>query len=461
MSIDRSLLTDPIPRLVRSITIPASIGYFFNTMYNVVDTWFAGLISTDAQAALGLSFPVFFVVIAVASGLSTGVSALIANAIGSGQKQTANRLATQSITFTLLASAVISVMGVLLAEPVFRWIGAAPEPARLATTYITIVFSGSVFFNVSHVLNSFLLARGDTHTYRNVLIAGVLLNIVFDPWFIYGGLGLPAMGFKGIAISTILIQALGCFYLYYRVHTRSAMDRLSRQSMRLTRESAMEILHQSGPAMLNMMTVGLGILILTYFVNVYGTESVAAYGIATRIEQIILLPAIGLNLAVLSVVGQNNGARQFDRVRECVRIALRFGLYVLVPGFLLMVIWPEYAMAFFTRDLDVIRIGAEYLRVAGFLIYAYVMLFTLTAVLQAIKQPMYAIWMGLYRQLFAPLVIIFLLSRYTELGVWSVWVSVACTTWSAALFTLWYTHHTMKRTFLAASVAKPESSIIL
>jgi len=445
MTHDRSLLTDPIPRLVRSITIPASIGYFFNTMYNVVDTWYAGLISTDALAALGLSFPVFFVVIAVASGLSTGISALIANAIGSDQHDEANKLATQSITFTLLASALISIAGVMLAEPVFRWIGAAPEPARLATIYMTIVFSGSIFFNLSHVLNSFLLARGDTHTYRNVLIAGVILNAGLDPWFIYGGFGLPAMGFKGIAISTIIIQALGCIYLFYRVRSHGAMDPLSRHSLRLPGKAALEILRQSGPAMLNMMTVGLGILILTYFVNIYGTEAVAAYGIATRIEQIILLPAIGLNMAVLSVVGQNNGARQFDRVRESVRVALRFGLYVLVPGFLLMVIWPASAMSFFTRDPDVIRIGAEYLRVAGFLIYAYVLLFTLTAVLQAIKLPMYAIWMGLYRQLFAPLLIIFLLSRYTDLGLWGVWTSVSITTWSAAVFTWWYTRKTLRR----------------
>jgi putative MATE family efflux protein len=439
------MLTDPIPHLVRAITLPASIGYFFNTMFNVVDTWFAGRISTDALAALGLSFPVFFVVIAVASGLATGISSLLANTIGSGQPEEANRLATQSITFTTIASLFITVIGILLADDAFRWMGAAPEPARLATQYMVVIFAGSLFFNIVHVLNAFLVARGDTHSYRNVLIIGLLLNIALDPWFIYGGWGLPAMGFIGVAYSTVLIQALSCIYLHRRVHQRSAMVPFSRSSLRLPRHVAADITMQSGPAMLNMMTIGIGILVITYFVNEHGSAAVAAYGIATRIEQIILLPAIGLNMAVLAIAGQNNGAGQIDRVRETVRVALRFGLYVLIPGFFLMIIWPHAAMSFFTRDAEVIEIGSAYLRIAGLLIYAYVLLFTLTAALQAIKRPMYAIWIGIYRQMIAPVIIIYILSRYTNLGVWSVWISVAFTTWSAALITIWYTRRVMNK----------------
>jgi len=444
MSHQRNLLTDPIPALVRSITLPASVGYLFNTMFNVVDTWFAGQISTDALAALGLSFPVFFVLIAIASGLSTGVSSLIANTLGSGQREDALRLATQSITFTLIASALLTIVGIYFTDDAFRAIGAAPEPARLATSYMVIIFAGSVFFNLTHVLNAFLVARGDTHTYRNVLVLGLLLNVALDPWFIYGGFGLPAMGFNGVAYATVLIQVFSCVYLFHCVQRRGAVAPVTCNNLALPVRAAADLLRQSGPATLNMMTIGLGILVITYFVNVHGSEAVAAYGIATRIEQIILLPAIGLNMAVLSIAGQNNGAGFFDRVRETVRVALRFGLLVLVPGFFLMVVWPEAAMRVFTGDTRVISVGSGYLRLAGFLIYAYVLLFTLTAALQAIKQPLYAIWIGIYRQVLAPLVIIYTLSHYTHLGVWSVWISVAFTTWSAALFTVWYARRQLR-----------------
>jgi len=444
MPTQQNILTDPIPRLVRSIALPASIGYFFNTMYNVVDTWFAGRLSTDALAALGLSFPVFFIVIAVSSGLATGVSALLANTIGSGKHEQARALAGQSITFTLIASATLSLMGITLSGHAFRWMGAAPEPARLAAQYMSVIFSGALFFNLGSLFNSFLVARGDTHSYRNVLIAGVFLNAILDPWFIYGGFGLPAIGFHGIALSTVLIQALGCLYLFDRARRRDALPPRSASALRLPRRAALEILRQSGPAMLNMMTIGLGILILTYFVNQHGTAAVAAYGIATRIEQIVLQPAIGLNMAVLAIAGQNNGAGQHQRVRETLVVVLRFGLYVIVPGFALLFIWPESAMRIFSSNPEVVRIGADYMQVAAFLLYAYVLLFALTSALQAIKRPMYALWIGLYRQIVAPIIIIHLLGRCTALGVWSVWTSVAITTWTAALFTVWYTRRAIK-----------------
>lgn len=439
------LLTEPVPRLVRAMAIPASIGYLFNTLYNVVDTWFAGRISTDALAALGLSFPVFFAIIAVASGLATGISSVLANHLGAGRHQEALGIAAQAVTFTLAASAVLTAAGLALAPDLFRILGATGEPARLAVQYMAILFAGAVGFNLAHALNACLVARGDTHTYRNVLMLGVALNAALNPWFIHGGAGLPAMGFSGIAVSTVLIQFISAAVLYRAARRRGALPPPAIRTFRLQRTVAAELLRQSGPAMLNMMTIGLGILVITWFVNEHGRGAVAAYGIATRIEQIILLPAIGLNLAVLAVAGQNNGAGRADRVRETVRVALRFGLLALAPGFLLLFVWPGAAMAVFTDDAEVVRIGAGYLRIAAFLIYAYVILFTLTAALQAVKQPMYALWIGLYRQLLAPVAIMYALTRHTGLGIDAVWLSVAFTTWSAALFTAWYTQRTLPR----------------
>lgn len=442
MALDRNLLEDPIPHLVRSIAIPASAGYLFNILFKVIDTWFAGQISTDALAALSLSFPVFFVVIAVASGLSTGVSALLANVVGSGRTDEACTLASRSLLFTIFASVAITAIGMAGCGAAFRAMGAVEEPARLATDYMTIIFGGSVFFNLNFLFNAFLVARGDTHTYRNVLLAGVVLNAILDPWFIYGGFGIPAMGFNGIAASTVLIQAGASLYLYAKVR-RDMLIKYGLAAMRPDIESYRQILAQSGPAILNMSTIGIGMLVLTYFVNEHGTAAVAAYGIATRIEQIVLLPAIGLNVAVLAIVGQNNGAGQFARAREAVKSTLRFGGAILVPGSLAMILFPDVAMRVFSDDPAVIAPGAQYLRVAAFILYAYVILFVMAAALQVIKLPMVAVWIGLYRQLIAPVVIIYGLSRWTDLGLWSVWISVFFTTWSSAFVIGWYTNRRM------------------
>ncbi len=450
-----NLLHDPIPVLTRRIAVPASIGFLFNTLFNVVDTWYAGKVSTDALAALGLSFPAFFLVIAVSTGLSTGVSALMANAHGEGRAGQAHRYGAQAIAFGVFTSWVIGAVGIFGSRPFFAWMGAEGAPLELATVYMQIIFAGSIFFILNHVLNASLLAMGDTTTYRNVLILGVLLNLVFDPWFIFGGYGLPAMGFAGIGYSTVLIQAVSLLYMIHKVRAGGSMRGAKPADFRPAWRDLVDIQRQSLPATANMLTVGIGILVLTYFVNRFGPKAVAAYGIATRIEQIILLPGIGLNFSVLTLVGQNNGARKYRRVREAVWTALKDGAWLMTAGAILILLFARQAMGWFTNDPDVIRIGAEYLRIAAFVLYAYILLFVLTSALQGLKRPMYAIWMGLYRQLLAPVLLILLFEHYTSLGLYGIWWTVLITTWSAGLFTVWYVRRRLPsdETFSADSFA--------
>jgi putative MATE family efflux protein len=439
-----NLLLDPPSRLVLAIAVPASVGYLFNTLFNIVDTWWAGRISTEAQAALGLSFPVFFAIVAVATGLATGVSALIANALGRGRPEEARQLAAQAVSFTVLVSVVLAVGGWFSAGPMFALLGATGEAGGLAGRYMRILFAGCVLFNLNHVFNAMLVARGDTRTYRDFLVAGVIVNTGLNPLLMFGAGGWPGLGFDGIAWATLLVQAGGTVHLYRAVRRVGALDRPKRAAWMPHLPTVREIVGQSGPATMNMTTIGLGILVLTWFVNRHGAGAVAAYGIATRIEQLALLPAIGLNMAVLAVVGQNHGAGQTERAWMAVRAALRYGTWLIAPGLVLMAGLAGPAMRFFTTDAEVVRIGVGYLRLAGFLLYAYVLLFTLTAALQGIKRPHYAVWIGLYRQIAAPLVVIPVLAAL-GLGLWSVWISVGLTTTTAALYTVWYTRRVFAR----------------
>ena len=124
MTQQNPLTTEPIPKLVRRIAIPACIGYFFNTMYNVVDTYFAGLISTQALASLSLSLPVYFIIIATGTGVSTGATALIANAMGAGKREEAKMYAAQAISFGILTALTLTVFGLLVSPFLFRVLGA-------------------------------------------------------------------------------------------------------------------------------------------------------------------------------------------------------------------------------------------------------------------------------------------------------------------------------------------------
>jgi Na+-driven multidrug efflux pump len=190
--------------------------------------------------------------------------------------------------------------------------------------------------------------------------------------------------------------------------------------------------------------------VITYFVSTFGQEAVAAYGIAMRVEQIALLPTIGLNIATLTIVAQNNGAHLFDRVKETLNKALRYGGMVMTIGTIAVFVLAEYLMRFFTDDLDVIPIGATYLRIDALVLYAYVILFVHVAVLQGIKRPIYAIWIGLCRQMIAPVIVFYILIHLFGFGLLGIWWGIFSVTWSAALFTIFYARRMIRKVIRAS-----------
>ncbi|MBN1830197.1 MAG: MATE family efflux transporter [Deltaproteobacteria bacterium] len=439
------LIVKPIPLLIARIAVPASLGFFFNTMFNATDTYFAGFISTESLAALSLSFPVFFIIIAVGSGLSTGTTALIANEIGAGRRQKAGLFAFQGLGFGIITALIVTVAGIAIAPRLFSFLGASEQYLRDALHYMNTIFGGTIFFICNFMLNAVLVATGDTRSFRNFLIAGFFLNLVLDPWFMFGGFGVPSMGIRGIALATVIIQFFGVAYLALRV---SRTDLMAGSDMRriIPRLAPFrEIARQGLPAAVNMLTVGLGVFVITYFAGRFGKQAVAAYGAAVRLEQIILLPTIGLNTATLTLAAQNFGARRFDRLRAVFFRCLRYGAVIAVLGAAALLLGAPALMKFFTSDPIVIAYGATYLKIAAFLIYAYVMLFLSVSVLQGVKRPFFAIGIGIIRQIVLPVIVFPLFSIILSMGLKGLWWGIFAINWSAALFSIVYALKILKK----------------
>ncbi len=433
-----SLTTDAIPQLTWRIALPASVGMFFNTMYNFVDTYCAGLLSTDALAALSLSFPVFFVVFASGSGLSQGATALMANALGAGDREDARQIFAQSVLLTFLVGLVVSVAGWLAAPWLFQQLGAEGAYLRAVLTYMNLILAGGIFFLLPMTLNAMLVAQGETRPYRNFLIAGFIANCVLNPALMSGWLGLPPLGVAGIALATVVIQIGGSIWMLRHVVSTELGRALPAAFFRPDVTTLRRILAQSVPATLNMLTIALGIFVITWFVKHFGKEAVAASGIATRIEQLVLLPVIGLNSAVLSIVAQNHGAGLAHRVRAAWMTNVKYGAGLMVGGGLLVWAIREPAMRLFTRDDTVIMNGSNYLSVAALTLAAYPILFVTVFMMQGLKRPSYGLWIGIYRQVVAPILVFHALAFGFGFGLWGVWWGIFLVTWSAALFALWW-----------------------
>ncbi|MCF7861507.1 MATE family efflux transporter [Candidatus Woesearchaeota archaeon] len=422
------LTKDDIPKLVWKIALPAMIGFFFNTMYNVVDTFYAGQLSTEALAALSLSFPVFFVIIAFGSGLSTGATALISHELGSKHKRKARLYTSQAVLFSIVFGGLLTLC-VLFLPYVFMFLGATESYLGLVVDYMTIIFYGAVLFLTVNTLNAPLQASGDTKTFRNFLIFGFLLNIILDPWFMNGGFGVPAMGISGIALATILIQVAGVVYMWYKASKTGLLVFDFKPRWKYIKD----LVTQGFPSSMSMMTVSLGFFIITYNVSEFGAAAIAGYGTGIRVEQIMLLPTIGLNIAVLSLVGQNYGAGNIKRIKEVASLALKYGFYIMTVGAALVYISAPHMMKIFSQDADVINAGVSYLRVDALIFWAYMIVFISISVMQGLKKPMYALYVGLGRQILAPLILYGLLASY--FGLRGIWWGIFMITWASAVIT--------------------------
>ena len=190
------LLKDNIPKLVRKLAVPAMVGTLFQTLFNVVDTFFAGKISPEALSALTKSFPIYFIIIATSIGVTVAGTSLIGNSIGEkNDKKTLNYF-SHIIYYGILISIFITFLGFYFAEKVFFLMGSTEEVVYLGLEYTNIIYSGAILFILVVSLNSLLHAEGDTKTYRNVLILSFLLNIVLNPILIFGFLFIPDLELK-------------------------------------------------------------------------------------------------------------------------------------------------------------------------------------------------------------------------------------------------------------------------
>ena len=441
----KHLLNDDIPSLLKQIAIPASTGMFFNTMYNVVDTFYAGLISTQAISALSLSFMIFFTVIGLGYGFSSAITALIGNASGKNKQFLASLYAHKGIFFMQILALILTVIGFLSSPYLFKLLGASGDYLDISLDYMNVILAGTIFFMTNFALNAILVSRGDTKTYRNTLIFGFFANLVLNPLFIYGFLFIPAMGIKGLALSTVLIQLINALYMFYKVYQTKLIHFENIKYFFPHKKIYKDLIVQGIPSSMNMLIMALGSIILMYFVSLYGVKAVAGYGIGFRVEQLMLLPALGLSSAVLSIVSNNFGAKKYDRVQETLNKALKYGFYISTFGIAFLYIFGKLIIQQFDNDLEVIAYGFDYILIEVWIFYAYVILFICVSTLQAIKRPKMILYIALYRQLIAKFLIAYILVIWLSLDYIYLWVGVLFMIYSAAIFAYFYTQNMLKK----------------
>ena len=420
------LTTGSLALHFRRLAVPAAIGMVFTTLYNVVDVFFAGLIGTAAQAGLAISFQAFFLFITFGFGLSAAMTALVGNAIGAGKQDEARVVAARGIGFGVIISAVLMVVAWFLGPELIKIVSTEGDYRDAGTRYFIVLILAVPGFIMSFGLNGLLQSQGDTVSMQRAQIAAFFANIVLNPVLVFGIPGLwDGIGFNGIAISTVLSQTGVMAYVAYRLMKTDLMAGLTQDCFRPVMATYIDILKQMVPVTMTMFVMMSAGFIVQFYLKSFGTSAVAAYGVALRVEQLFLLPVFGLTGALLPIAAQNFGAGKHDRVRQALFDCWKFGWMFMAVACPILYFAAPLLMRTFTPDPDVIRIGVSYLRIDGFILPIYMMLFAINSFLQALKRPIWTFWIGVYRQAFGVAFFVFVYVMLFDAGVMGVWFGIA------------------------------------
>ncbi len=394
-----------VGRHLVAMTVPVLAGIATMMAQGLVDTFFIGRVGDRELAAFGFGFPILMIVTSVAIGLGAGTSSVVARALGADDHERARRLSTDSLILSFALTAIICLIGILTIDPLFRMLGAPEDMLPMIGSFMTILYIGVPFIVVGMVGMASMRATGDTRLPGMLMIIAAVLNVSLDPIFIFGLGPVPALGLDGAAVAALLARGAifaGTLYLM-RYH----LDLVSfRRPVRAElRASWRAILHVGIPAAGTNVIVPLGATIITALLARFGPEAVAGFGVASRIESLLLVVFYAMSAIIGPFVGQNFAAGREQRILRALWLCTMFSLasslvYGLVLGLLSGII-----PTLFTDSTDVANVTRLFLLIVPVSYGAYGMVMIMNASFNGLGHPMPAVWISVARilALYVPL----------------------------------------------------------
>jgi putative MATE family efflux protein len=384
------LVEGPVGRTLVNLTVPMMFGIISMVAFNLVDTIFIGRLGAIELAALSYTFPVVLVIASIAMGLGIGTSAVISVAIGEGNDHKVRRLTTDSLVLSLIIVAVFAIAGLFTIEPVFTALGAPRDILPLIRQYMRVWYFGMICLVVPMVGNNAIRASGDTKTPGIIMMIAAVVNIIFDPLLIFGIGPFPRLEIAGAAIATVFARAITLTVSLYVLGWRKRMITLEIPRIREVLNSWKRILYIGIPSASTRIIIPLATGVITRILSVYGPETVAGYGVSSRIEFFLLTVILALAAVLAPFVGQNVGAGRHDRVRSAIKFSKQFSLIygVVLIGVLAVIARPLATI--FNKDETVVATITSYLRIVplGYSLQGILML--CAASMNVLNRPLHA-----------------------------------------------------------------------
>lgn len=357
------ILEGKVGKALFELTVPMIFGILGLVAFNLADTYFVGRLGTIQMAALAFTFPVVLVFNSINLGIGIGASVVISKAVGMKERNRVVRLTTDSLSLGFLIAVSALILGELTIDPLFGLLGADKEVMPYISKYMRIWYAGVPFVVIPMVGNNAIRALGDTKTPSMIMMIAAGMNILLDPILIFGIGSIPPLGVAGAALATVLSRSVTFSVALYVLGFREQV--LSLQNLRLIEvfESWKAILFIGLPNAIAKMIIPIGAGIITGLIAGLGTEAVAGFGVATRVEYFTMAVILALSSIIPVFVGQNFGAKKLDRIRKGFWISERFSVIFGVGMYAALFVLAKPIASIFTASDEVSKVIVSYLRI--------------------------------------------------------------------------------------------------
>jgi len=423
-----------------SLSVPIVLANILQAAYQMVDTFWVGRLGAEAIAAVSISFPVIFLLISFGLGLAMAGSILTAQYKGKADQGAINHIAGQTLLMVFFVSIIISVVGYYFSPGLIKLMGAEESVFLNAVSYLQISFLGIVFMFVYLVFQSLMRGVGNVKVPMFIVLGTVLLNAILDPLFIFGYGSFPAMGVPGAALATIITQGLSALVGVLILFFSKKDIHISINKLRFDFPLIKKMFFLGLPSSIEHSTRSLGMIVMAFLVVSFGTVTMAAYGIGTRMMSLAVIPAIGLSMAASTLVGQNMGAGKIERAERTAAISALVGFFSLSFLGVFMFVFAEGICSFFIPgETETIKSAALFLR---FIVFSFGLI--------GIHQPILGVFRGAGNTI-SPMVftvvllwvvqfpLAYILSKHTGLAEVGIWIAFPVASFvSTILIFLWF-----------------------
>src|SRR6476646_9738730 len=350
------LLEGPIAPALFRLAIPIILGNALQSGYQLTDAFWVGRLGAPSVAAVAVGSPITYIVIALGAGLAMAGAILSAQYMGAGRQDMVNHVAAQTMVMVAASSIILGTAGYVLTPHLLELLGVAPDVYQGALGFMRVSFIGIIFVFLYAMFQALMRGIGETRIPLIIVLGTVVMNFALDPLFIFGWGLVPGQGVTGAALAALIGMVI-------LLRGRHGIE-LSWRGLVPDPPYIKRAFFLGFPGSVELSTRGLGLVVMSFLVASFGTLTTAAYGVGSTVLQVVMIPAMGLSMAVSTLVGQNIGAGNIQRASRIALLgtALGFGVLTLV-GTVAFLLAP-YIVAFFVpRDADVITEGARFIRI--------------------------------------------------------------------------------------------------